>query len=142
MRNIKKVQEQHNGMRVTVHYTKKWAYTVIALICFALPALIVYAFQSGQQPSVFGHSSNEIQFNVTYLTPTRACAMSSYELINNSNGTTYCSLKAFDDDSTAAFAGPECDIRRRTDGLWEYQFNVGCGQTNCFVHCIKINTGE
>lgn len=148
MRNIKKAEKEHNGMRVTVHYTKKWAYTAVALILFALPALIVYAFQSGQQPSVFGHSSNEIEFNVSFRLAQyevelgSVCGMSSYQTISNSNGSTYCSIAGIDDDSTIAVASPACDVRRRTDGLWEYRMTPGCSLENCVVQCFKINAGQ
>ena len=128
-------------MRVTITATKKWGYTTVAGVFILLSALLVYAFQSGQSPSVFGHSSDEIQFNITYPTPSpfKVCAMSSYETIPGTNGTTYCSLTAYDDDSTVAATAPACDVRRRTDGLWEYQFNVGCGAENCIVSCVHIN---
>ncbi len=129
-------------MKLTITATKKWGYTLFAGVFILLSALLVYAFQSGQQPSVFGHSSNEISFNFTNINPTTACAMSSYSTIPNSNGSTFCGFSVWDDDSTVTPSGLECDIRRRSDGLWEFKFDVGCAQTNCFVQCFKINGGE
>ncbi len=116
---------------------KPWA--IAALIAlFLVSALAVVAFNTGN-PSFVGHSSNEFRFNTTFFNATQRCGMSSFQNISNSNGTTFCSITSRTDRVNTLVASFECEVRRRTDGVWEYQVLGACGSVDCGISCFKIN---
>jgi hypothetical protein len=49
---------------VRIEISNKAAYTIIAVVILLIAAGIVYAYHSGSQPSVFGHSAEELEVNV------------------------------------------------------------------------------
>ncbi len=117
----------------------KHLFAFLLLVMGLFSTLAVVAFQARVAPIVFGHTTDEIQFNTTYLATTTSCGMAAFATIANSSGTTYCGLTAYDDDSTTPLSTIECIIQRRSDGFWEYRFANGCGDTTCIARCIKLN---
>ncbi len=52
-------------MEIKVNITKKYFFSILALLLVIAGLLGVIAYQSGQTPSVVGHSSEEIEVNIS-----------------------------------------------------------------------------
>ncbi len=125
-------------IQITLDGKKLFALLLVGMAL--LLTLAVSAFQAFVAPSAFGHTTDEIQFNVSYISPSTLCGMSSYETIPNATGNAYCALTAWDDDSSVPLASAtECHVRGSTDGRWEYRFAHTCGDSVCKLTCIKFN---
>jgi len=126
-------------IKFEINMTNKWLYSLIVVGVLLALGVGVWAYRTSN-PSVMGHTSSEINFNIDYFYAPNVCEVNSWTTIPSSQGNTFCAVVAWDDDSLNRLNNEyECEVRRDSDGSWIYKIPVGCGDANCRIMCMKIS---
>lgn len=125
-------------MEIEVNLDNKRLAVYLLIGIALLSTITAYAYQSGFSPSFVGHTSNEMQFNITYFNASQRCGVASYTTIPNSSGTTFCSIASRTDNTNSIVSNLECSVVRRSDGFWEFEVQGSCGSVDCGITCFRI----
>jgi len=133
---------------INLNFSNKTFYTLIAIISILIISGIAYAYKTNQQPSVFGHSAEELEVNVSGTITTLQQAINSGSLGGGSGGgSLVCTEENFNSytgtgDSYCATKGATCisilysgEASLAEDCPYSFTSGVGTSRT---VRCCKI----
>jgi len=116
-------------INLSIKFGNKTFYTLIAIISLLIIAGVVYAYHSGSQPSVFGHSAEEIEVEVGGTTMTLQEAVDS-GILGSGGGFGSWEEKSVDTVYQAATNGFVCAEGTKTRDYFYVEGLTGTTSTN------------